>query len=107
MVTAELAVIAPFAVLFAFALVWLVSLGLTQVRLVDASREAARLVARGEPVERAEQVARRQAPEGAEVRVSRSDGLVTVEVSVRSRSVLARVGDVPLSATAVAASESP
>ena len=33
MVTAELATIAPFAVAFAFLLLWVVSLGLTQIRI--------------------------------------------------------------------------
>ena len=51
MVTAELATIAPFAVAFAFLLLWIVSLGLTQIRITDASREAARMVARGESVQ--------------------------------------------------------
>ena len=48
MVTAELAVVAPFGVALTLLLLWIVSLGLTQVRLVDASREAARVMARGE-----------------------------------------------------------
>lgn len=107
MVTAEFAVIAPFAVLFVVGLVWVSSLGLTQVRLVDASREAARLVARGEAVSHAEQVARAQAPAGATVSIDQDDGIVTVRVTVRSRSVFANVGAVDLSATSVAAAEEP
>lgn len=67
MVTAELATIAPFAVAFAFLLLWIVSLGLTQIRVADASREAARMVARGEAVQDARGVARRQSPSGAKV----------------------------------------
>ena len=42
--------LAPFGVAFGLLLLWVVSLGFTQVQLVDAAREAARLVARGESV---------------------------------------------------------
>ena len=66
MVTAEMAVLAPFGVAFGLLLLWIVSLGFTQVQLVDAAREAARLVARGEPVAAASDVARRHAPPDAD-----------------------------------------
>lgn len=108
MVTAEMAVLAPFGVAFALLLLWVVSLGLTQVQLVDAAREAARLVARGEPVAHASEVARRQAPPDATVRVSGRGGLVTVRVSARSRlplPVLRHVGARTLVASSVAAVE--
>ncbi|MCW2549867.1 MAG: hypothetical protein JWN96_4327, partial [Mycobacterium sp.] len=67
MVTAELATIAPFGVAFAFVLLWIVSLGFTQIRIADASREAARMVARGDAVTAATDIAIRQAPQGAKV----------------------------------------
>lgn len=51
-----------------------------QVRCVDAAREAARLVARGESG-RADEVARRLAPGGASVAVRIAGDEVTVEVS--------------------------
>ena len=70
MVTAELMTIAPFGVAFAFLLLWIVSLGLTQVRLADASRESARMVARGERADDAAAMARRFAPPGASVRLT-------------------------------------
>lgn len=110
MVSAELATVAPFGLALALLMLWLVTLGLTQVRLVDASREAARLVARGEPVASAEAVARRLAPAGARVRVETVDGLVEVRVSARSRvplPVLENVGSHELAASAVAADEDP
>ena len=50
--------LAPFGVAFGLLLLWIVSLWFTQVQLVDAAREAARLVARGEPVAAAAGVAR-------------------------------------------------
>jgi Flp pilus assembly protein TadG len=110
MVTAEMAVLAPFGVAFGLLLLWIVSLGFTQVQLVDAAREAARLVARGEPVTAASDVARRHAPPGATVRVSERGGLVTVHVSARSRlpvPVLRHVGARTLRASAVSADEEP
>ena len=110
MVTAEMAVLAPFGVTFGLLLLWIVSLGFTQVQLVDAAREAARLVARGEPVAAAVDVARRQAPADARVRISERNGLVTVRISARSRlplPVLRHVGARTLAASAVSADERP
>ena len=110
MVTAEMAVLAPFGVAFGLLLLWIVSLGFTQVQLVDAAREAARLVARGEPVTAAADVAQRQAPPGATVQVSEHDGLVTVRVSAQSRlplPLLRHVGARTLEASAVSADEGP
>ncbi|MGZ5368642.1 MAG: TadE family type IV pilus minor pilin [Aeromicrobium sp.] len=110
MVTAELAVIAPFGVAFAFLLLWVVSLGVTQVRIVDASREAARMVARGDSVAEATTAARHNAPEGARIEAKSSKGLVTVTVSAKSAVPLpffSGVGARTMTATAVAAAESP
>jgi len=84
MVTAELATIAPFAVALAFLLLWVVTLGLTQVRLTDAAREGARLVARGETTATATRAAQRLAPEGAHVAIEIEQGVVVVRVDVRS-----------------------
>ncbi len=50
-----------------------------QVRCVDAAREAARLVARGEP-ERARTVAGEIAPRGADLRINVDGDAITVEV---------------------------
>ena len=108
MVTAEMAVLAPFGAVFGLLLLWIVSLGFTQVQLVDAAREAARLVARGEPVAAASDLARRQAPGDAKVHISEHDGLVTVRVSTRSRlplPVLRHIGARTLEASAVSADE--
>ena len=110
MVTAEMAVLAPFGVAFGLLLLWVVSLGFTQVQLVDAAREAARLVARGESATAASAVARSHAPPGATVQVSEHHGFVTVQVSARSRlplPVLRHVGGRTLEASAVSADEEP
>lgn len=55
----------------------------TQVRCVDAAREAARLVARGDDGS-AMAVARRIAPDDAEVHLGRDGSLVLARVSVPS-----------------------
>lgn len=110
MVTAELATIAPFAVAFAFLLLWVVSLGLTQVRLADASREGARLVARGESVSVARGVARQHAPPGSTVSFSTDAGLVTVTVRTRSQMPIpffSGIGARTMESSSVSAQEAP
>ncbi|MEV7398361.1 TadE family type IV pilus minor pilin [Aeromicrobium sp. NPDC092404] len=110
MVTAELATIVPFGVAFAFLLLWIISLGLTQIRITDASREAARMIARGEAVQDARDVARRHAPEGAKVSVDTESGTVTVTVTARSRMPVpffSSVGSRTMDSASVAAVESP
>ncbi|MFT4298761.1 MAG: TadE family type IV pilus minor pilin [Aeromicrobium sp.] len=110
MATAELATIAPVGVALAVLLLWAVSLGYTQIRLTDAAREAARMVARGDSVAAAERVAREQAPADAVVEIDSDDGLVEVTISVTS-SLPGDWFDGPLdrelTASAVAAAEAP
>jgi len=110
MVTAELMTIAPFGVAVAFLLLWVVSLGLTQVRLADAARESARMVARGESQQAAEAMARRHAPGRATVEVTTRDGEVRVTVATRSRMPIpffAGIGSQSMESTSVAAAETP
>jgi hypothetical protein len=110
MVTAELATIVPFAVAFAFLLLWVVSLGLTQIRIADASREAARMIARGEAVRDAKEMARKHAPADAKVTVHTKSGTVTVTVTARSRMPVpyfAEVGSQEMDSASVATVESP
>jgi hypothetical protein len=83
-VTAETAVLLPTLVLVAAALAWLVGVGVAQVQCVDAARDAARALARAESAELATELARRSAPDGARVSLSRSGGLVEVEVTYRA-----------------------
>lgn len=108
-VTAELMTIVPLAVAFSFLLLWIVSLGLTQVRLADASRESARMLARGESVESARTVAQQHSPKGATVRVRDDDGAVVVTVRVRSRMPVpffSGIGSRSMESTSVAVRES-
>jgi multisubunit Na+/H+ antiporter MnhE subunit len=110
MVTAELMTIAPLGVAFAFLLLWVVSLGLTQVRLADASRESARMLARGDTTEAAAAMARRHVPGNASVDVSTDRGTVSVTVSTRSRLPIpffSGIGSRSMESTSVAAQEQP
>ncbi|MGA8988344.1 TadE family type IV pilus minor pilin [Aeromicrobium sp.] len=110
MVTAELATVAPFVVALTFLLLWVVSLSLTQIRIADASREAARMLARGESTDAATRVARRQSPDGATVTVDTSAGIVEVSVTASSRMPLpffAGIGARRMRSVSVAAVESP
>ncbi len=84
-VTAEAAIVLPIMAVFALALVWLISLGIAEVRAVDAARDAAREIARGGDAEQATAAAHRTAPASATVRVDRQGGLVTVLVVVPSQ----------------------
>lgn len=84
MVTAEAAAVLPLLSLVALALVWVVSLGVAQVRTVDAARDAARAVARGGDDRAAVAAARRTAGDSASVDIRHQDGLVSVTVSVHA-----------------------
>ncbi len=109
-VTAELAMGLPLLVALTLCLVWLLSLAAGQVRVVDAAREAARLVARGDDPEQARGLAERIAPDGVAVEISRDGDWVVVRASVRVEpfdSALGRLGAVTLSAESTAAAESP
>ena len=80
-VTAELALVLPLLVAVTIGLVWLLAVGADQLRAVDAARETARALARGDAPEVAVAVGEQVAPDGAIVRVSRSDGRVHVTVT--------------------------
>lgn len=108
--TAELALGIPLLVALTAGLVWMLALGAAQVRVVDASREAARAVARGDDVAAAEAVALRIAPEDARVQVVVGDGQVAVTTSARVPApggLLASLPATTVSAEAVALVEEP
>lgn len=81
--TAEAMVVLPVVVAVGLGLVWALGLAVAQVRLVDGAREAARVAARGEADASAAAAARRVAPDGARVSISRGAGVVTAVVEVR------------------------
>jgi Flp pilus assembly protein TadG len=107
-VTAEAAVVIPLLLAVTMALVWLVALAATQVRVVDAAREAARAAARGESDAASVERGRQVAPDGARFQVSRSGDTVTVRVTSEVSGpggLLAFLPAVPVSSEAVAAEE--
>jgi Flp pilus assembly protein TadG len=81
--TAELALGIPLLVALTAGLVWMLAVGAAQVRVIDASREAARAVARGDDVTSAQTVALRIAPDGARIRVEVGEAGVVVTTSAR------------------------
>ena len=79
-VTAEAAMAIPTLVVLTLGLAWLVALGATQVRALDAARETARAAARGEDPASSVALGRRVATAGARI-VVRDEG-ETIEVRV-------------------------
>jgi len=109
-VTAETAVVLPVLVAVVVGLAWVVSLGVTHVRVVDAARETARALARDEQPSVALALGRRVAPDGATITVEdRGDTLAVVVISeVRGPGGLfGFLPGVEVDAEAVAAKESP
>jgi hypothetical protein len=82
-VTAEIATALPALVVVVIGAVWVVSVGLAQLRCGDAAREAARAAARGDEPEVVSSVAETTAPDGATVRVRVDGSFVTVEVTAK------------------------
>jgi Flp pilus assembly protein TadG len=109
-VTAELAMAVPLLLALTIGLVWLLTLGTAQVRMVDATREAARALARGDAAETALSRAREVAPAGAALSVSQSGDRVVVSGSVAVDGIGGLFDALPavvVSAEAVAAPEEP
>ena len=109
-VTAELVVALPVLLAVTLALVWLVGLGVGQVRVVDAAREGARAVARGDDPDAARALAVEIAGSGSTVRIVQSPGRVVVSVERPVEGpggVVGHLSGVRLRATAVTTSEQP
>ncbi|WP_310961517.1 pilus assembly protein [Nocardioides terrisoli] len=107
-VTAETAVVLPILAVFTVGMAWLVSLGVAQVRVQDAAREAARVIARGDTTSTGVSYARRVAPTGSKVVVENGTGtvVVTVRAPVRGpRGVFAFLPEFDVHAQSVAARE--
>ncbi len=81
--TAELAMAIPLLLAVTAGLVWLLCVGYSQVRVVDAARETARAVARGDDAASALAAGRRVAPEGVSLSIAHEGDLVRVTASGR------------------------
>lgn len=75
----------PALVAVVLGLVWLVFLGVAQVRVVDAARETARAVAREETNGQAVELGRRVAPEGSKISIQDQGDTVQVVVTAEVR----------------------
>jgi Flp pilus assembly protein TadG len=80
-VTAELALGLPLVLAVTVGLVWLLAAASAQIRVVDAARESARTVARGDSESAARAIALKIAPTGATVDVVIEGGRVAVTAS--------------------------
>lgn len=84
-VTAETAILLPALVVLLITGMWVVGIVLANVRCIDAARDAARAVARGETNEVAEEIGSRAAPPGAEIEINRDGQEVEVVVSAPAK----------------------
>ncbi|UPK75503.1 pilus assembly protein [Nocardioidaceae bacterium SCSIO 66511] len=108
MVTIETAMVIPVLLVLTMLLAWVVSLGIAQVRLVDAAREAARMTARGDSQAKAQKMAERIAPDGSAVEIDTVDGVAEVRAELVVRPdlpLVGRIGSINLDATASSVTE--
>jgi hypothetical protein len=108
MVTAETAVVLPIVAAFVLALLWLISAAIAEVRLVDASRDAARALARGEDAATVAAQVSASAPDGTQTSITHDGTDVTVEVSVVAEPpgwLLVPLPGIPLHASATTQDE--
>ena len=108
--TAELALVLPLLVAMTIGLVWLLAVGAAQIRTVDAARETARALARGDDEAAAVARGARVAPRGSAVSATWTgdEVHVTVTGSVRGPGGLFDALPAPeVSAEAVAVAEDP
>jgi TadE-like protein len=107
-VTAETAMVLPvLAILLAVGL-WAIAVAGAQVRCIDAARDAARAVARGESDASASAAASAAAPDGADIDVRHDGDRIVVVVSVKVGKGFGPLAELPIpavSATATAESE--
>lgn len=82
-VTAELALALPMLLAVTAGLVWLLAVGMGQVRTVDAARETARALARGDDPGAATALGDRIAPDGVRIAVSHDGDRVVVRARGR------------------------
>lgn len=90
--TAELMTALPLLVVVTWVLVWLVSLGAHQTRLVDAARETARALARGEPEAAALSRGSAVGPPGTTIVITRDGSVLHVEAQAEVRAPLTTFG---------------
>ncbi|WP_257428359.1 TadE family type IV pilus minor pilin [Nocardioides carbamazepini] len=106
--TAELALALPILLALTAGLVWLLAVAVAQVRTVDAAREAARAMARGDDAGAALALGERVAPDGVRLSVRHVGDRVVVRARGRFSGPGGLFGAIPgatLEAEAVALAE--
>ncbi|MEU4390421.1 TadE family type IV pilus minor pilin [Kribbella sp. NPDC023855] len=83
-VTAEVALVLPVLLAVLAAGLWLIGTVITNIRCIDAARDTARAVARGEPTEAARRLGQRSAPSGATITITQTDSTIHVQVVATS-----------------------
>lgn len=106
MVTAETAMVLPGLLLAGLLLINIISIGITQVELVDASREAARMIARGDDTSAAFANAKKLAPANTQFTKTNAAGFVTV-VANKEVAIMGGWYSIDLEARAVTTVEQP
>ncbi|MFG1818700.1 TadE family type IV pilus minor pilin [Kribbella sp. NPDC049174] len=107
-VTAEVAIALPVLLTLLFLGIWLIGVVTANIRCIDAARDVARAVARGESPETAQEIGRRTAPAGATVTISRTDSDIHVTVTAsphRNAPLLEALPATPITAEATVQSE--
>jgi Flp pilus assembly protein TadG len=107
-VTAELALLFPVLMATIVAGVWAVGLVITNIRCIDAARDVARAVARGETEDTAQTIGRRAAPKDATIDILTTNGEVQVNVKAERRldwPLFAALPTIPLRAQATLQTE--
>ncbi len=107
-VTAEVAIALPVLLTLLFLGVWLIGVVTVNIRCIDAARDVARAVARGESPESAQEIGRRTAPADAIITISRTDSDIHVTVTATPRlsaPLLAALPASPITAEATVQSE--
>ena len=87
MVTAEIAVALPVLVLLMMAAMTAVMVVNAQLRCVDAAREAARVLARGDSPALARSLVAQTGPPGAQLKVTQADSQVRVDVTAHASGI--------------------
>ncbi|MGZ0149243.1 TadE family type IV pilus minor pilin [Kribbella sp. WER1] len=106
-VTAEMALVLPVLVGLLLLGIWSIGLVVMNIRCIDAARDVARAVARGESVETAQAIGHRTVPSGT-VTITREGADIHVTVAVKpahSPPLLTFITPTELAATAILQSE--
>ncbi|MEU4603204.1 TadE family type IV pilus minor pilin [Kribbella sp. NPDC023972] len=80
-ITAEIAVTLPVLLTLLFLGTWLIGVVITNIQCIDAARDVARAVARGESPETAQELGRRTAPTNATISITRIGPDIQVTVT--------------------------